>query len=206
MRSLAVFVLSVVVVGCGKPTPRTDAPTDAPEGKAASPRDHDRLQGTWAVESLDAGEKEDSGKRAESKKDRFKFEGDKLTLVTPREDEQFTFALDETKTPKELTLTEMSDGPPSPGNPTVRGTTVVAEPEREKLEWIYKFEGETLVLALANRERDTKGSRPTEFKAVASRFERGTLLVPGVSVLTLKKTDDTPVPPRFSTKPSGTRK
>jgi len=53
--------------------------------------------------------------------------------------------------------------------------------DAERVEWIYKFDGDTLVIAL------TKGSdkRPTEFKPQARSGANG-----GVTVVKLKKTDE----------------
>ncbi len=134
-----------------------------------------------------------------------------------REEFFATFALDEAKNPKVMALTRgfVNDPPrgtsrgtsystsrgttaPYPG--TARNTTVrstyrgtqrnddgAASRELDKWNWIYKFDGETLVVAFC---RDDKKVIPTEFKPRAE-----TLTVPGVVVIAFKRTADVPVGP-----------
>jgi uncharacterized protein (TIGR03067 family) len=174
MRNLHRLVPLVAVValtgGCRK---KPD-----PEPPVAPVADRDRLQGTWAVESIDDGR---SLSRDEFKDDRFIFEGDTLTVAMGVAPHKFTFALDESQDPKVLVLTEV----PDPG----------AKHEPKKIEALYKFEGSALVLAFETSEQP---KRPTEFKARAQvggkvTFtagkppERSPVVVPGVQVITLEK-------------------
>jgi uncharacterized protein (TIGR03067 family) len=187
MRSFRVTMLALAVAaltGCGK-----KAETGAPSGAGG---DRDKLQGTWAIENVEDADGHGLKDPEEIKRERFTFEGDKLTNAASPE--VFTFALDETANPKTLTLSEV----------VKEGT---ARPP-ETIYCIYKFDGDKLILAMADGTKATKP--PTEFKAMKSRERDGTF-APGVSVLTLKKTDAPPPParPRYGTtsiRPVGTKK
>jgi uncharacterized protein (TIGR03067 family) len=160
----------------------------------------------WAIESADEGGKPGDEPRAEMKSARLKFEGDKFTIVDRGEDIRFTFALDETLNPKVLKLTEVIEGESKlRGTPTAPvGKKAPPPPVREpmKWEWIYKFEGDALIVAFIKGEG---GAKPTEFKGKPSKFDPDKPFEPGISVFTLKKTD-VPAPPRQTqtTKPKYT--
>jgi uncharacterized protein (TIGR03067 family) len=117
---------------------------------------------------------------------RFEFKGDRFVLALFGSRDVFTFALDETRNPKVMKLTSGPDDA-EPIRPGTRREPV--QRERETLEWIYKFEGERLIVAFG------KGTRPPEFKA--RRYEESELgkpTVPAIHVVTLKKTDVPPKP------------
>ncbi|HEY1189174.1 MAG TPA: hypothetical protein VGE74_16080, partial [Gemmata sp.] len=56
-----------------------------------------------------------------------------------------------------------------------------------------KLEGDTLVVAFI---KSNKTLLPTEFKARAEATAPGQPTVPGVTVITMKRTNDRPTPPR----------
>lgn len=93
-------------------------------------------------------------------------------------------------------------GTPRSGTP--RGTAPGgARADEETWRWIYKLEGDSLVIAFV---KDNKALVPTEFKARAGSREPGQPVVPGVTVITLKRTDERPPTAggRFGTPRGGT--
>ncbi len=134
-----------------------------------------------------------------------------------REELFATFALDETQNPKVLALTRggrPEDGPRGTSrgtsyttarattapyttgrNSTVRSTyrgtnrgdDSPASGDLEKWNWIYKFDGDLLVVAFC---RDDRKEKPTEFKPRAE-----TPGMPGVVVITFKRSAAEPVGP-----------
>lgn len=201
LRTVALLAALAALVGCGKkPEPVAPSPP---------PGDREKLQGLWAIESLDEARPLTERMREEIKNDRIKVEGDKFTIISRGEEIKFTFTLDENQNPKVLRLTEVIDGESKLGGrgATSRGTKRADPPparEPEKWDWIYKFEGDALVFAFIKGE---KGEKPAEFKARTPKFEPDKPFEPGVTVLTVKKTDvpAPPAPPR-PTAPFGTRK
>ena len=207
MRKLAIFALlavSTALLGCGRKATPT-APDD-PSGDRA------RLQGTWAIESFDDGDA--TGTEAERKRrleriqqDRLTFDGNRLTIASPGgRATHLEFGLDATKDPKVMDVYEVRDfGPGSVGTfrgtyrgtyrtgtprgtyrtGTARGTQANRTPGGLRREWIYKFDGDTLVIALSTSD----SKRPTEFKARKWKFEKGQPEEPGVFVIRLKKTN-----------------
>jgi uncharacterized protein (TIGR03067 family) len=140
--------------------------------------DRAKLQGTWAVESVDDGEPA-GGRHDRAGADRFRFQGETLTVVANPESVAFTFTPDETQTPKVLTLD--ADEPTG---------AAVAVPGRQN--WIYKLEGaDTLVVAYAT---DGGREKPTAFAARPTRIDVNGVVVPGVTVVTLKRIA-APIPP-----------
>lgn len=208
--ALCAVALAVAVGGCKKKAPDTGEPSPpAPAGG-----DRARLQGMWTIEALDDGSPATEKEREKLKDARLKFEGDTLTINERAEDIKFTFALDESKAPKVMTLTEAGERRPSRATfaGTKRGGSAPpagAEPPAaaRKWQWIYKFEGESLVVAFVKDGGDS-GSAPTEFKSRKGEFGPDKR-VPAITVITLKKTD-VPAPPREPRKSSptfsGTRK
>jgi uncharacterized protein (TIGR03067 family) len=204
---LLAFVVLAVLIGCSKKT----------EPAAPVITDKDRLQGVWAVEWIDRGRgatEADLEKLVSTKEEkeelaweldrvrqgRIEFKAERVTMaLSGWEREEFTFALDETQDPKVMILTVPP--PKTEQRPARLGTGKSAGPppaERpppdERLEWIYKFDGEVLIIALIEG-----GARPTQFKARRKVNPTGE---PGVTVLTLKKTEIPPKPdpgPRYPT-------
>jgi uncharacterized protein (TIGR03067 family) len=191
MRTLAFILLAALTafaVGCKK---KTDPTTGG--GNIVPGSDQDRLQGVWAIESVEEAKKK--GQRPDDLTGvRFQFKGDRLTIFEgSRVDVVFAFTLDTAQDPKVMTLVELGHD----GQPLRRGATRVGTAPRvdagevQKEEWLYKFEGDTLVLAVTK----DPGPRPTEFKPRAGQPQ-----VPAVFIAKLKKTDETPAsdtqPPR----------
>lgn len=185
MRATATCLLAFAL-GCGKPTPTPNAP-GAPE-----PTDRERLQGTWGVVWMDSGnganeaelkaklkdfdvtEEELARELDEVRQGRITFKDDRMNFSIGDGRFECTFALDETQNPKvmKLTLVDGANGPKTG-------------------EWLYKFEGDSLIVAYTEKG----GARPPGF--AARRHESPALRKPGVLavfVLTLKKTD---VPPKL---------
>ncbi len=199
MHKFAAFVLLVALVASGAGCKRKAEPT-APSADVST-ADRDRLQGTWGIETFDDGRAEELSPAEKAQYDertrqvRFRFAGDKLTIVSEGRETVMMFSLGETQTPKVMKMTESADATESRATfrGTRRGDGPPAKREPEVNTWIYKFDGETLVIALV--KGDDK-ERPTEFKARAPEYGPGKF-VAGVTLVTLKKTD---VPPRASTR------
>jgi uncharacterized protein (TIGR03067 family) len=179
-RLLAALVALGALAGCGK---KTDPSPELKDGPAPQPTsDRVRLQGMWGVESIDDGRGVDRGGATTG---RYTFAGDSLTVVSWGETRRFVLGLDEGQSPKVMTLTAVPDAGTKP----------------KTVECLYKFEGETLVLAIGTGDNPP---RPTDFTARAGgevTFTAGKPApesreppAPGVLVVTLKKTD-APAPP-----------
>jgi uncharacterized protein (TIGR03067 family) len=139
-RTVLLFAaLTALTVGCTKkPDSVPDSGGGVPGGGSVS--DRDRLQGVWIIESKDEGDfKREAGM---DRGDRFQFQGDQLIRIEAKDDpgERFSFTLDPSKDPKWMTLIRLdSSGKPIPASLKNR------EPLKE--EWIYKFDGEALIVA-----------------------------------------------------------
>jgi uncharacterized protein (TIGR03067 family) len=181
---LAAFVTLVALAGCG--------PRSAPE--VLSPElsgDSGKLQGLWAVESAGDGRHSSGEWLEELRTGRLKFDGNRLTLAARETVIKFTFTVDEDRNPKVLALTEVVEGEPKVRfGPKGAGPTSSSGPQQWN--WIYKFEGETLVVAFEKFGK--AGEHPTEFAARPPVLEPGKLPVPGVTVLRLKLIA-APIPP-----------
>lgn len=201
-----VVAFAALGAGCSKKTESGEPSA----GGGSSSADQDKLQGMWKIETLEDGRPDSPRRQEEIKNDRIKIDGDKLTILADGDEIKFTFKLDEAKTPKVMTLTEVIDSKSRlGGSPTFRGTKKTEPPparEPEKWDWIYKFEGETLVVAFT---KDHKKPHPTDFKAKEAKFDNPDKVEPGVTVVTLKKTTEPPPPraPRtYTTSRAGTKK
>jgi uncharacterized protein (TIGR03067 family) len=190
-------LMVLTATGCAKkPDSAPDSGGGVPSGGSVS--DRDRLQGVWIIESKDEGDfKREAGM---DRGDRFQFQGDQLIRIEAKDDpgERFSLTLDPSKDPKWMTLIRLdSSGKPIPATPKHR------EPLNE--EWIYRFDGEALIVAESMTIE--KSSRPTEFKARALSIPKfGQPLVPSVTLWQLKKTNEPffqPVPPRPPPAPHG---
>ena len=154
MRPTAV-VLFALAAGCGK-LPSAADPLAA---------DRERFQGTWVVERLDTGSPQETARMFEdAREDRLRFEGETLTVTSPRETERLTFALDAARSPRGLTIT----------NPET-----ATQPARSR-RWIYRFDGDTLVLAFRS---DGTDAPPDDFEPRRSSAAGE----PGVTVVWLRK-------------------
>jgi uncharacterized protein (TIGR03067 family) len=162
---LATFALLAtligLVAGCGKtqPTPSGSgdpAPAPAPHPVAkddpkAAP-DKERAQGVWVPVKLEGLPPEEVPFESALKAAVVSLKGDLLTIspgVERLDELRFVVSVDATKSPAWLDLTE-SD---KEGRPT---------PRKEVALGIYKFEGDHLVVAIA----EPGVPRPSEFKAV----------------------------------------
>jgi hypothetical protein len=223
MRKSTAYVLLVVLVACGagctRPTEPNRPSADALTGDAK------KLQGRWAIASIEDGRIEnltgDAKKDAEAmiKEVHVSFEGHRMTIVERGESEVLVYALNETKAPKLMTLTLGGSIGSSGGSSTARSGTVsrpvtaragtsrsgtgyygtakgsAARPEPETWLWIYKFEGDALVVAFIKGDKKDRKTVPVDFKARAPESAPGKPAVPGVTVITLKRTNELPSGP-----------
>lgn len=172
MRTTAVLLAACAALagGCAQKSRIPGTPEDAGPDAAA---DRAKLQGVWAIESLELPNGEKADERV--KDVRFVFDGIKFRIAEQGRSysEQFAYALDTTVKPKVLILTELNaDGTPyraatargtfrAPA--TARGATAAgAQYPVDRQEWIYKFDGDSLVVAF---RAGRTGGRPTDFKA-----------------------------------------
>jgi uncharacterized protein (TIGR03067 family) len=184
VRLTALALLAALAAGCGKKTPDSGAPT--PETPAAK-TDKDRLQGVWAVEAFEFADP-DRKPRDKDADCRLQFEGDRLVIrIDPWE--EFSFTLDESKEPKALLLTQLDRTTGKPYRHVTKRTGQADEVGPElKEEWIYKLDGDKLVVALV---RNGRGQRPTALKTQMEPFE--------VMVIRLTRSAEAPAvipPPR----------
>ena len=140
--ALLFIALAGIATGCGK-----TAPTQVDQSAA----DRERLQGDWMIEKLDAGvSPEKTARMLKQAEDvRFRFEGDTFRILSKGEEDKKSFTLSTTSDPKRLTTHE-------PETPTRYA---------RDYRWIYKFEGDMLVLA---RRLDLIDDSPSSFQAKAS--------------------------------------
>ena len=181
MRTFTVFTLFAVITafgaGCKKTEPPpapTGAGTPGPNSNGPPPdnalSDKERFQGVWKATSVDSGSgpKELPGDRTP----RLQVEGDRVSLRESATDpgDPHAATWDSTKSPKTLTLNSFETS----GKPSTRAAQV----------WIYKFEGDTLVVAFSGE------TAPAEFKGQAPSQKPP---VPGVAVIQFTKTAEKPV-------------
>ncbi|MCE9563636.1 MAG: TIGR03067 domain-containing protein [Planctomycetes bacterium] len=189
----AVFLLLAILLGfatgCGKSPP---APPSDPTPTPRIVSDKDRLQGVWTVESWENGDPKEKMTEEERAIVRVAFEGDKMRFAeNPKQrQDKLAISLNEGADPKTITLTQLdADGQP-------RQVTIAGKNLPNRSEWIYKFDGEILVLAVTGPE----GKRPTEFKAKPAVGRPpafgpkgpigGEGFVPAVDIVRLKKTNE----------------
>jgi uncharacterized protein (TIGR03067 family) len=195
------MTLTAFAAGCDR---KPGAQSDPEGGPQAGDSDRDRLQGVWAVEKYEAGDPERSPSPEEVKAFRFHFDGNKLRI---RDDGEVasSFVLDTASNPKVMIVTALDEnGRPRKG---------FASEGVDRSEWLYKFDGEALVLAVV--EGPTRPSnftpRPPAGRPPAIIVTPGTgpktvkddNYVPAVNVLRLKKSNETPPAPK--PRPEGSR-
>lgn len=205
MRTAAfVLLLSATgfTLGCGKTTPTSgpDVAVPGPDTKTPSKTqpepvvksDKERLQGVWAVESIESSDPVFKQPPDLAKNLRYHFVGDRLVVTRQGEMRGFeTVSLDSNKSPKCMDIASYNQkGEPSGEiTPGPKGETITIQ---SKGQWIYKFAGDSLVLAVT--EWDRVGYRPTDFKPLASEVKRddtGQRVVrPEVLIVTLKKLNE----------------
>jgi uncharacterized protein (TIGR03067 family) len=147
MRVAALILLvGVITSGCGCKR-RPQGVADGGERPSAS-KDKERLQGVWAVVSTEFGDKDEADVFNSL---RFSFVGDKLTIAKgdDRGREHHSYTLNTDTDPKVLMLSRLSNARPDPSD------------NEKREEWLYKFEGDFLVLAIPSGG----GPRPTGFSA-----------------------------------------
>lgn len=181
MRTLSLTAaLLLAIAGCGKDKPSSGG-TEADDLKTLG-------ASKWGIAKIDSGD--DKGPPA-GFFDTLAIEV-KGSLAIAKDDGQEkhgTLKLDPAKSPREIDITQADkDGKPAGDGPDRPAETVKG---------IYKFEGDTIVIAVAS----PKVPRPTEFKAVAP--EKGNS-DSGVFVVTFKKISDDEAAKRGAPKPKPT--
>lgn len=173
---LMVFVLSVI--GCG---PRAEPTT-------REPTDKERLQGVWAVESVECGVELSPQDRQRMMDSRLHFKENRCAMGEGDNWEFFNFATDDGTTPKGLRVEEASaDGKEKQSKGIPKAARVRG--------WIYKFEDDKLVLAFLRGNDSASVPRPADFKAEAGQ---------NVMTLRLVKTKEEPKTTRDA--PAGGKK
>jgi uncharacterized protein (TIGR03067 family) len=196
--------LTALVAGCGKkPGPQSGPEGSTPQGGES---DQEKLQGVWAVEKLDAGDPKLSPSTEVVQKMRVHFDGTKVWMDGRL---RYSMVLDTASNPKVMIVNRLNED----GQPEQFGGE---KGQVERNEWLYKFDGEILVLAVVLG----KAKRPTNFtpqpssgrldivgtpgKGVPTVNEDN--YVPAVSILRLKKTNEAPpIPKPRPSLPQGTR-
>src|SRR5262249_36951339 len=110
-------------------------------GAGDAKTDEELFPGTWNVSSLENGGQKETEEKVKQLSIVFR-EGGKAVVKTEQKETEVTWQLDATKKPRQISLTD--------GNKTLEG--------------IYKLEGDTLTLCLAEVGKET---RPTEFASPA---------------------------------------
>ena len=169
MRAFAVGALAVglAAVGCSKKAdPTTRATTDK-----------DRLQGVWAVESVEGGTELAPPARRRLTNARLHVRGNRFTFGEGTDWDFYTFGADTGREPKSLVLFECD----SEGNPPPAGKGLPKPPRSRVV--LYKFDGDKLVLAfLAGSDADSVPP-PADFRPDAG---------PNAVVLRLVTTNEEP--------------
>ena len=197
MRKPITFALLVFGAALGGGCARLTEPNARSADVSA---DYKKLQGAWRIDTFDNGrtnrpEAEKARDLEDLKYVRFQFEGNRMTILdNGREEFTTRFALDEKQDPKVMAHLRASADEPARG--TARGTTrstfrgtsrsgdAPTSQDPNTWKWIYKFDGDALVVAFT---RDDKKAPPKEFKARPDVSEPGKPDVSGVVLMTLKK-------------------
>jgi uncharacterized protein (TIGR03067 family) len=160
------LVVAATALGCGKSEPTARDTTDK-----------DRLQGVWAVESVECGVELAPQARQRMMDSRLHVHNDRFSLGEGDNWEFSTFAADWNREPKGLILFECGpDGKPI-------GPTGGLSPPPRTRGWLYKFEGDKLVLAFLRASDMNSVPPPADFKVEAGQ---------DVMVLRLAKTNEEP--------------
>lgn len=158
--TFAVLVSLLALTGCKKP----------PDDKALA-------QGEWEIAAVDVPDETDKNEQREAEKLKdvtILVQGDRVTVTHAKEKGglKATFTLDQTKSPREVDITEATVTGDDAGEPeAIPGTT----------RGIYQISGDELVLALPLGNGKNL-PRPTEFKPLADKANHR-----GVLVFHLKK-------------------
>jgi len=182
MRNITILLLAVLIgltIGCGQ-KPSATLPWSGPE-QITGVSDLERLQGVWAVESMDMGDPKWLPPEDVTKSVRFQFQGNRLNMIAKGIWERSSFTLHETVDPKVMTLIQVNDM----GEPRKRPMT--SEPKKK--EQLYKFEGDLLVIAFCE---GSDGPRPTEFKARSGNLNPKKPEEYAIVLIKLKKTNEEP--------------
>jgi uncharacterized protein (TIGR03067 family) len=158
MRLAAFLVfagLTGLAVSCGKTDP--GPPPFADDGPDVT-ADRNRLQGVWAIDTIETGKEIDQSVEAVDAV-RLTFTPDLLTMREKGRSppENYRFVLATAREPKLLRLILVGDD----GEPTPRRDAKTKEAGLQPWEWLYKFDGDALVVAF----RKGSDPRPHDFKA-----------------------------------------
>jgi len=185
MRTSTIFLiagLNVLLVGCRKPDTSAESQENRP--------DADRLQGDWAIQSIEYGDPRLALPEEEWKKLTLRFQADRIFVLFDghQDDEHFSFTLDPEKTPKQMAVTELD----RKGQPAIEVSDGGKVREVRQFTWLYRFDGKSLVLAMV---KELGGEPPNEFKPRNRAGKEGfRWKVTPVNVVTLSKTGPAPNP------------
>jgi len=133
------------MASCSRKARDTAEPPQGGNGEVRAAGDFDRLQGVWACDSLDTGNPRQPVPPKEVENLRIHIQGNRMGIgfVNGPLGELLSYQLQETVTPKVMVVTYLGkDGLPY----SDRGPGVKKEPAPSR-EWLYKFDGDQLVLA-----------------------------------------------------------
>ena len=180
-----VAVALLTTCSCSRKAEEAVPPPEGEAGEPKTPADADRLQGVWACVSLDTGDpsqKLPPGQRVEDIRIHIQKNRMGIGLVSgPLQ--PLSFTLQEATTPKVMTVTYVGkDGLPYRD----RGPGATSKEPAPSREWLYKFDGDRLVLAkLDTAIFAPPCPRPSDF--VARPWSEHS---PGVQVWRLRKTEE----------------
>jgi uncharacterized protein (TIGR03067 family) len=166
-RMIVLGLMVIFLAGCRKASTTTEPPSQTPTESAKT--DEERLQGKWEflkVEVPEGASRKVDGQDLDTFLKSVEIEVDdrvirgKINKITMTG----TFRLDSTKSPKQIDITETD----AKGEPTRHPTTKEIEPIELA---IYKFDGETLVIAAQQRRGGP--NRPTGFIPVKKNEKAG---------------------------------
>lgn len=199
IRILA-LVSAFALVGCRGAD--TVEPAPIVDGEGIEPgSDLERLQGMWEIVEFQTANPRGGPDADKRQAIRLTFVGNKLIISIGTDwKEHFTVTLDPTKEPKQMTVVEVRDGSAAAADRSGTATEHAASAGGERAEWIYKFDGDTLVIAVA----DPNVPRPTTFTPRARAEAVGTAPAAAaagrVDIVTLRKTTVAASPgPRYGT-------
>ncbi len=207
VRLLPLFAL-LATVGCNGADPG-DRSGDVDSGIEPG-SDLAQIQGMWEITAFNAARPGDGPGPEKAKAIRLIFQGNKLTISVGSDYQaHFEVTLHPEANPKRMTVIE-SDGSGNnarPGTAKSKGTVRATARSEDQSEWLYKFEGETLVLAVADPGQPApKDFTPRAFGGLAGTA-KGSSPAPTtgrVDIIRLKKTAMPAPGGRFGTSRSGT--
>lgn len=184
MRPAALVLLAALALAAGC---RTKTEPGTPKSVALT-GDLALIQGEWRLHSVDEERGPPIGPYPPHVAFRVRFDGDTCTVnESGNWPSRFTVTLLEDRDPKVMKLTEIVETTGKRYGSTRRNADRQTPRDPDRLEWLYKFDGEHLVVAF---HPGAMTPAPAELKAREPKLESGKLKAPGVVVLTLQRVED----------------